>query len=618
MTSYNDRFSSSTVQSAYPSYTAITITGNTSLSWPIQFQNVNDIVSQWLDVTPNAGGYTVTLPTALNTVSVGQIFVINNPSAHNFTLNTFSSGSSYPINAGTTWQFILISNSTADGLWRVVPYAGGVTAITSIALATGTNNITIGAVPANPITSAGTFTINLARDLAAVAGLANTNGIMYRTGNSAAPVWSGINVQAGANMTITPPAIPATPYYSVALATTLAGLTQITVGNLTFNGSTITNTAGALTLTGSSFNILGNLGLKLFNAANSFSTTILPGAVTANTSYTLPITPPTVNQILTATAVAGSDVTLGFSTPSAGTVTRVGTGVGLTGGDIVTTGNINVLINSFCQGRLTLTSGVPVTTNDVTAATNIYWTPYTGNYVALYTNAAWKLYTFTERTLVVPNVANTAHDIFLYDNAGTLTLEAVAWTNDTTRANALIYQDGVLCKQGDLGKRFLGSFKTLAAGQTEDSDANRILVNYYGRVTKRLRKGYNATTWPYSVYGSFRQMNASTANQVGVFSLGEDAIELTIQVSSKSNGTNISYNIGVGESVTNAAAASGSHANVSATSGPVGEVCIYKNTLAPGYYFLAALEQLTGNTDTVTVSTTANGPAMYMEGLIRV
>lgn len=618
MTSYNDRFSSSTVQSAYPSYTAITLTASASLSWPIQFQNENDVVSQWLDVSPNAGGYILTLPTALNTVSVGQTFIVNNPSASNFTLNTYGAASSYAINAGTTWQFILIDNSTDHGLWRVVPYAGGVTAITSIGLNSGTNNISIGAVPANPITSAGTFTINLARDLSAVAGLGTTNGILYRTGNSAAPVWSGVTIQAGANMVMTPPAIPATPYYIAALATTLAGLTQVTVGNLTFNGSTIINTNATLTLTGSSFDISGNLGLKLFNAANSFYTTVLPGAVTANTSYTLPITPPTANQVMTATAVAGSNITLGFSTPSGGSVTRVGTGVGLTGGDIVTTGDINVLINSFCQGRLTLTSGVPVTTNDVTAATNIYWTPYTGNYVALYTNAAWKLYSSPERTLVVPNVANTAYDTFIYDNAGTLTLEALAWTNDTTRATALVYQDGVLCKQGDLGKRYLGSFRTLAAGQTEDSDANRILVNYYGRVTKRLKKGYNATTWTYNTYGSYRQMNGSTANQISVFSLGEDSTELTIQVSSKSNGTNVSYNIGVGESVTNAAAVSGSHANVSATTNPVGEVCVYKNTLAPGYHFLAALEQLTGNTDTVTVSTTANGPAMYMEGLVRV
>lgn len=44
---------------------------------------------------------------------------------------------------------------------------------------------------------------------------------------------------------------------------------------------------------------------------------------------------------------------------------------------------IEGLFPSICQGRLTLTSGTPVTTSDVTAATTIYFTPYKGNRIAL-------------------------------------------------------------------------------------------------------------------------------------------------------------------------------------------------------------------------------------------
>ena len=47
---------------------------------------------------------------------------------------------------------------------------------------------------------------------------------------------------------------------------------------------------------------------------------------------------------------------------SPGTVRSVATGIGLQGGSITTTGTINLSTTSSVAGRLTLTSGVPVTT----------------------------------------------------------------------------------------------------------------------------------------------------------------------------------------------------------------------------------------------------------------
>ena len=76
---------------------------------------------------------------------------------------------------------------------------------------------------------------------------------------------------------------------------------------------------------------------------------------------------------------------------------------------------------AICAGRLTLTSGTPVTTSDVTAATTVYWTPYNGSKVSLYDGTRWKLYAFTERSLSIPSSVYRIYDIFLYDNSGTLT-----------------------------------------------------------------------------------------------------------------------------------------------------------------------------------------------------
>lgn len=42
------------------------------------------------------------------------------------------------------------------------------------------------------------------------------------------------------------------------------------------------------------------------------------------------------------------------------------------------------------NGRLTLTTGTPITTSDVTASTSVYFTPYKGNRIALFNGCSWQ------------------------------------------------------------------------------------------------------------------------------------------------------------------------------------------------------------------------------------
>lgn len=173
--------------------------------------------------------------------------------------------------------------------------------------------------------------------------------------------------------------------------------------------------------------------------------------------------------------------------------------------------NVGVL-----QARLTLTTGVAVTTSNVTAATTIYLTPYGGNRVALYDGANWLIRPLTEISIAVPANTSQLYDIFVYDNAGTPTLELLAWTNDTTRATALTTQDGVLVKTGALTRRYVGSVRTTGvANQTEDSLTKRYLWNYYNRVRRPLVVEDTTNTWNYST-AAYQQANASAANQVDV------------------------------------------------------------------------------------------------------
>lgn len=91
---------------------------------------------------------------------------------------------------------------------------------------------------------------------------------------------------------------------------------------------------------------------------------------------------------------------------------------------------------SICEGRLTLTSGTPITTTDVTAAGTLYFTPFRGNYIGLYDGAsAWELKTFSELSISLSGlVPHSLHDVFIYNNSGTPTLELAAWNAGATAA----------------------------------------------------------------------------------------------------------------------------------------------------------------------------------------
>lgn len=212
-----------------------------------------------------------------------------------------------------------------------------------------------------------------------------------------------------------------------------------------------------------------------------------------------------------------------------------------------------------CNGRLTLTTGLPVTAADVTAATTLYFTPYKGNEIGIWDGAVWKIYTFSELSIAVPATTNTMYDVFVYDNAGTPTLELTAWTNDTTRATALVLQNGVHVKSGATTRRYLGSFRTTGvSGQTEDSLAKRYVWNAYNRVARPMRVLEAANSWTYTT-ATFRQMNANAANQLDfVQGLDEEAVEAEAVATASNSGGVVQVQIGINiDTVSGSSVASG-------------------------------------------------------------
>lgn len=207
------------------------------------------------------------------------------------------------------------------------------------------------------------------------------------------------------------------------------------------------------------------------------------------------------------------------------------------------------LLRDVANGRLTLETGVPISTTDQTAKSTVYFGTFRGNQVALYDGTRWKLYTLTERSLALSGLTSGKnYDVFLYDNAGTLTLElSAAWTTDTARADALTTQDGITVKSGATTRRYLGTIRTTATTTTEDSAAKRFVWNMANRVRRSCQCPTETTdNWAYST-ATWRQANANTANRFEiVIGLAEDIVEAAVSVSGDNSAANVFGTAGIG------------------------------------------------------------------------
>lgn len=263
--------------------------------------------------------------------------------------------------------------------------------------------------------------------------------------------------------------------------------------------------------------------------------------------------------------------------------------------------------NSIADGRLTLATGVALMgSTSYLAKTTIYYTPYIGNRIALYNGSAWVIKTFSELSLSLAGLAaSTNFDVFLYDNAGTLTLESVAWTNDTTRATAIVRQDGVYVKSGTPTKRLVGTFRTTSTiGQCEwrasggaaiGSPANLLVSNAQNRVAVSARATDDTNSWTYST-ASYRSADNSTSNRVGwVQCLDGLNVRAAYVAISQSSGSSISAKIGVKIDATNSADGIVGENHDTTVSTVLGQ---YDGAQAAGYHFAQAVELASGATIT--------------------
>jgi hypothetical protein len=240
--SFINIFGGTTVQPALISYLSINpFTANVTLSWPSQFQDVNNVVANIIDINPSVGGLSITMPDATQT-SVGQTVIFNNVGNQTVSILNNTGGGITTIAMGSIYYIYLIDNTTVAGTWRVIPFGLAVgSVVTSVAAVSATTPALT--IAGSPITSTGTFTFTLDADLVALDSFAAGTGIAVRTG---AGTWALRSIVAGTGTTITNGnGVGGNPQIAVNTNLTLSNLT---VGNLNLTGNTISSTSGVINI----------------------------------------------------------------------------------------------------------------------------------------------------------------------------------------------------------------------------------------------------------------------------------------------------------------------------------------------------------------------------------
>ena len=298
-------------------------------------------------------------------------------------------------------------------------------------------------------------------------------------------------------------------------------------------------------------------------------------------------------------------------------------------------------------GRLTLTTALPVTVSDVTAATTVYYAIDKDNRAPFWMGFRFAEAKFTELSLALSsNSGHTGYhqsgknfDVFLINDAGTLRLATgPAWTSDTARGTGagtteLARSDGFMTNAVTMTARFgsasgntvsvaagralyVGTFRCTADGQTEDSFAKRFAWNAFNRRPRAMRVMEGADSWSGSGAASWRQANNSTANQLDfVRGLDEDRVNAGTAVAAiSSTTTERQIRQGIGLDATNAIA-TGCFPGLSLVdTGTEFITSSYQGYPGLGRHFLAWLEY-DNATDTRTYYGDAGAPTVIQSGI---
>lgn len=229
-------------------------------------------------------------------------------------------------------------------------------------------------------------------------------------------------------------------------------------------------------------------------------------------------------------------------------------------------------------GRVCVASSTPPSSVGDDSADIVYYVPHAHDLVPVWNGTRWVAKTIPPASSPLVAIANTTllatntnFDIFLYDNAGTLTaLAGPAWSSGTSRGTGagtseLERKNGrwvnkVNISGGPAAQRglYVGTVRTDGSSFVNDTTAKRHVWNTYNRVERAMRNATEtANSWGSNGTGVIRQANANAANQLNfVVGLDEDAVSAEVQSQGGVTGLDGTAKLmaGIGLDVTNARA----------------------------------------------------------------
>ena len=144
MTTYTNPYTGQTISPSQVGYEKITISSDTTLTWPINGNPTGNVVANIIEVTATAANLKLILPAATQ-VSVGQAIIIRNVGGGgNYAFNVVTSTANtvivnIPVSAsGTvsnTYYIYVTNNSTLDGTWSNIAMGIGTSSASASTLA---------------------------------------------------------------------------------------------------------------------------------------------------------------------------------------------------------------------------------------------------------------------------------------------------------------------------------------------------------------------------------------------------------------------------------------------------------------------------------------------------
>mgnify|MGYP000325911148 CR=1 FL=1 len=132
--SYVDPFGGQPASPSFVGFRAVSLSANAILYWPWANQNTTDLAAKIMEVTPTSGGFTMTLPSALQ-AGTGEAILFINLGASSFTVLDAAGGAVVTVAPSIGYYVFLTDNSTLAGSWTAFQYGAAGSSVDASALA---------------------------------------------------------------------------------------------------------------------------------------------------------------------------------------------------------------------------------------------------------------------------------------------------------------------------------------------------------------------------------------------------------------------------------------------------------------------------------------------------